>query len=183
VRPPAPGSPAAVRRGARARRLLSLFLLFHGAATAASFGKDTALGRQVRTLTAPYERALGLWQSWGMFGPNPPLGTSWLHVAGLRADGSRVPLDALVGPRGPDRVDLRYDRVLKLERNMFDTRNDALRAGFATWHCARAAAAGAPLLRVDVRKERWPSRSPRQRARGEAPAPPKSHALGSYWCP
>jgi hypothetical protein len=161
-----------------------LFLVFHWLAAGASLAKDTAPGRWIRGATAPYERAFGLWQSWGMFGPNPPLGTSWLYASGLTPDGAVTPVVALVGERSSDRVDLRYDRILKVERNMFDTSNRSLRAGFAAWRCRQAEEQDTPLVSVRVWKEREMSPTPEQRRSDpSAPTERKVTELGVFTCP
>ena len=176
--------PRSARSAARVRLVCTFFLLFHWTAMGASLAKDTAPGRWVRGATAPYERAFGLWQSWGMFGPNPPLGTSWLFASGLTAQGQVQPVAALVGERVPDRIDLRYDRTLKVERNMFDTSNRSLRAAFAAWRCRQAADQGRPLVSVRVWKEREMSPTPAHRGTSDPPPPVrKVSELGVYTCP
>ncbi len=139
-------------------------------ATAASLGKETAPGRAVRTLTGPPERALGIWQSWGMFGPNPPLGTSWLRVAGAAPDGSPVAVAPLVGPLPATGLRGLYERPVKLERSMLDGTKTALRTSFAKWRCRQAAAAGRPLARVSLAKETFRTVSPAKRQQQPPPA-------------
>ena len=48
---------------------------------------------------------------------------------------------------------MHYDRVRKVERNMFDKKNSPLRRSVGEWMCRRAEAEGQPLVRVHFRKE------------------------------
>ncbi len=139
---------------ARSRTLFSLFLLFHFLCMGASLGKSTALGSAIREVTGPYERILGAWQSWGMFGPNPPLGTSWLRATGTTPAGEEIPLPVLVGERPADRYEWRYYRLTKVERSMFTKKNDELREGLAHWLCRTQAESGVDLESVQIWKER-----------------------------
>lgn len=145
-----------------ARRLLSAFVLWHLVSMGASLTKKTDLGAAVRQVTGPYEKALGIWQSWGMFGPNPPLGTSWLKVDGILAGGSEVSLPALVGEKEAQRIDWHYQREQKVERNMFDKSKESLRAGYAAWLCRTWQGPG-ELAGVRIRKERHMTPEPGQR--------------------
>lgn len=162
-----------------ARRLLSAFVIWHLVAMAASLGKKTELGALVRTVTGPPEKALGIWQSWGMFGPNPPLGTSWLKVDGVLADGGVVQLPALVGEKPWDRTDWHYSRIQKVERNMFDSSKESLREGYAAWLCRTWPGPG-ELVTVRIRKER--QMTPRPGHRDEAPVV-KDVLLSEHACP
>lgn len=159
------------------RRLLSAFLVFHLVAMGASLAKKTAAGAAVRTVTAPYERVLGIWQSWGMFGPNPPLGTSWPVVRGTTVDGQEVSLPALVGEKPFDRTDWRYSRIQKVERNMFDAEKGSLRVGYATWLCRSWQ--GPALAEVRLGKQRHMTQKPGQRT---SPAVVKDLALETVPC-
>ena len=130
-----------------------MFLVFHLVASAASLGKKTAIGGAVRQLTAPYERVFGIWQSWGMFGP-PPAGGTWQFAAGVTADGEEVPVKPIVGELSHDRTEVHYDRMRKVERNMFDKKNAPLRQSVAEWICRREAAEGRDFTAIHLWKER-----------------------------
>lgn len=151
-----------VRRARLERWLVSAFLVFHLVAAGASFAKKTEPGAAVRAWTAPYERALGIWQSWGMFGP-PPGGSSWMKAAGLTTEGEEISLQPLVGELSPDRTEVHYSRVRKIERNMFDRSKTHLRRSVGEWMCRRQAAAGVELVSVRFWKEQDVTPKPRQR--------------------
>lgn len=164
--------PALPDRGARtplARALLSLFVVWHVVGMGASLGKKTPVGKAIREVTGPYEKLLGVWQSWGMFGPNPPFGTSWLKVEGTTSTGRVVELPALVGEKDFDRIDWTYSRIQKVERNMFDKSKQSLRASYGRMLCREftgEAAAGQPperLVEVRIRKDRTMTPKPGQR--------------------
>ncbi|MCB9777891.1 MAG: hypothetical protein H6742_04955 [Alphaproteobacteria bacterium] len=174
-RPVGPARPSHGAGTPLVRGLLSLFVVWHLVSMGASLTKKTAPGAAVRIVTGPYEKALGIWQSWGMFGPNPPLGTSWLKVDGLRDDGSTVVLEPLVGEKDFDRTDLTYSRVQKVERNMFDAKKQSLRDGFAAWHCRRDPG----LVTVVIRKERHMTPKPGQR---ETPGEVRDVELSRHDC-
>ncbi len=163
MHPAAPGPlPDAGARTPRERRLWTLLICLHLLAMAASLTKKTAVGAAVRSVTAPYERLLGAWQSWGMFGPNPPLGTSWLVVEGTTRSGAVVDLPAPVGEKPFDRTDWHYSRIQKVERNMFDKTNHSLRQGYAAWLC-RTRSVDDPLVEVRIRKDRHMTPAPGER--------------------
>lgn len=160
-----------------ARIALSLFLIFHLVGMGASLGKKTRLGSWVRTATAPYERLLGIWQSWGMFGPDPPLGTSWLRVAGTTAAGDEFMIQPLVGERPFERTDLRYNRLQKVERNMLDKRKQTLRRGYAAWICRTWQ--GPTLDQIQIWKDR--TRTPKPGRRDDPPTV-KRYDLSHFSC-
>ena len=170
------------RRARLGRWGLSAFLVFHLVASGASFGKKTELGAAVRTLTAPYERALGIWQSWGMFGP-PPGGSSWMMAAGLLPDGREIPLEPLVGELSYDRTEVHYDRVRKVERNMFDSDKAPLRRSVGEWLCRQQAERGQPLVSVRFWKEQDVTPSPRQRRNPDFEPTLRTVPLQTVACP
>jgi hypothetical protein len=136
-------------------RFLSAFLLFHLISMGASLFKKTAVGAWFRQGTGPYERALGIWQSWGMFGP-PPNGSSYLVATGITPQGESLDLPVLVGELDSSSFRWTYSRSLKLERSTFSpASNFALRQGYGTWLCTRAAAMGNELERVELWKRRY----------------------------
>ncbi len=169
--------------GTLSRRLISAFLLFHLVAGGASLFKKTAPGAAVRSITAPYERTFGIWQSWGMFGPSPPKGSSWMKAAGLTPDGRELALQPLVGELSLDRVEIHYDRVRKIERNMFDKKNHRLREATAQWLCRRSAEAGEPLVSVRMWKEQVRTPTPQQRQDPEHDVVRKVSSLQTVACP
>ncbi len=162
---------------------LSVFILFHLVAMGASLFKDTALGATVRSATAPYERLLGIWQSWGMFGPNPPMGTSWLHATGTSVSGEKIELQTFFGERGSERFDWHYHRLLKVERSMFSPTKKALRAHYALWHCRQQAEAGQPLAEVTIWKENHKTPTPKARRSGKTSGRVKRIEYKSVECP
>lgn len=156
-------------RGARtpgARRCWTLLISLHLLAMGASLGRKTPVGAAIRAVTAPYERILGIWQSWGMFGPNPPLGTSWLVVEGTTRSGAVVALPAPVGEKPAQRFDWHYSRIQKVERNMFDKTNHSLRQGYAAFLC-RTQSPDDPLVEVRIRKDRHMTPPPGRRDQPE----------------
>lgn len=101
------------------RALLLALVLFHGLTALGSTLNGTAVGDAVRTLTRPYERAVGVYQDWPMFAPNAPTGTFWLEVV-ARGDAfeevDRWPLYG--GEVVRSEVLWGYDRLHKLERTL-----------------------------------------------------------------
>src|SRR5688572_24359748 len=97
--------------------LLSLFVLWHGAAVLASAGRALPLLGAVRGVTRGYERVVGAGQRWAMFAP-PPKSTYWLRGAGVDAAGEWRELSLLAGPPRKEGIELRYKRFSKLERNL-----------------------------------------------------------------
>ena len=174
---PPEASAASWRRGA-----LSAFLLFHLLTMGASLGKKPELGAAIRVVTAPYERGLGIWQSWGMFGPNPPMGTSWMKAEGTTIDGAVVALPVLVGELPTDRVEGIYSRSFKVERNLFDKKNKALHKHFAHYLCRTQAEAGVEILSVRLWKERHMTPRP-QRRRVTRVDGVQVHELAKVDCP
>jgi len=169
--------------GTLSRRLISTFLLFHLVAGGASLFKKTEPGAAVRAFTAPYERTFGIWQSWGMFGPSPPKGSTWMKASGITPDGRELTLQPLVGELAHDRVEIHYDRVRKIERNMFDKKNHRLRQTAAEWLCRKSAEAGEPLVSVRLWKEQDQTPTPRQRRDPDHEVVRKVSTLQTVACP
>ena len=91
--------------------------------------KDTVPGKTLRTATKWYERGLGLWQSWGMFSPNPPNGSSYLRATGYMG-WSRSVAGGVGGPTGGEGIRWTYDRSLKFERSALNLKSKhSLREG------------------------------------------------------
>jgi hypothetical protein len=165
------------------RRLLSAFLAFHLLAMGASLFKKTTAGAWIRKATGPYERALGIWQSWGMFSPNPPSGSSYLVATGKTSTGEFVDRPVLVGELEAERFDWFYSRSLKLERSAFNPNSSrALRQGYGQWICTQAAASGLELERVDLWKRRYMHLSTADRSRGQVEPVVKRVDLQSIDC-
>jgi len=161
---------------------MSAFILFHLVAMGASLFKDSTVGGTIRHATAPYERLLGIWQSWGMFGPNPPMGTSWLHATGTMVSGEEIELQTFFGERSPDRFDWHYNRLLKVERSMFSSKKDALREHYALWHCRQQAEAGIALSEVLIWKENHKTPKPKARLAGKDSGPVRRIEYTSVSC-
>jgi hypothetical protein len=164
--------------------VLSLGIVLWMLGAAASLGKATAPGRAVRTVTGPVERFFGVWQSWGMFGPNPPMGTSWFRVSGEDGDGRPVEVAPIVGELPAAGVRGLYERPVKLERSMLDRKNDVLRRSFAMWRCEEARAEGRDLARVIMGKET--TRTPKPRRLVAEPDVERREVWTDYetlWCP
>mgnify|MGYP004399331743 CR=1 FL=1 len=154
------------------RHVLTAFIIFHLIAMAASLSKKTAAGKLLRKGTGQYERLLGVWQAWGMFGPNPPNGSSYLVATGVLISGEEIELPVLSGQVDPDAFKWFYSRSLKMERSAFvPSKNRALREGYGQWICRQASAEGETLERVEIWKRRVLHRSPQQRLSGEAWSP------------
>ncbi len=154
------------------RRLLSALVVFHLVSMAASLGKGTAVGAAVRTVTAPLEQALGIWQAWGMFGPNPPMNTSWVRVVGQTEDGRPVDVPPLVGELPTTGIRGLYERPVKLERSMLDTTKVRLRESFALWRCRQLHEDGVSIHHITMSKEQF--RTLRPRVRREHPSTPRA---------
>lgn len=166
------------------RRVLSVGIVLWMVGSAASLGKATAPGRAVRTVTGPVERFFGVWQAWGMFGPNPPMGTSWFRVSGEDSLGQAVEVEPIVGELPGEGTRGLYERPVKLERSMLDRKNATLRRSYALWRCAQARERGEDLFRVIMGKET--TRTPRPRRLVADPAVERRVVWTDYeavWCP
>ena len=154
------------------RTVLSVFIVFHLMAMGASLCKKTAAGQTLRQVTGPYERLLGIWQSWGMFGPNPPNGSSYLVATGVQASGEEVDAPVLVGEVELGSFKWFYSRSLKLERSAsVRNKNRRLREGYGQWICREAASDGVSLERVQIWKRRVLHLDPAERRSAEASTP------------
>ena len=136
--------------------MFTCFILFHFASVGAYLLKDTVPGKTLRTATKWYERGLGLWQSWGMFSPNPPNGSSYLRATGITWDGQEVLLEVLAGQPEGEGIRWTYDRALKFERSALNPKSKhSLREGYGRWLCERSKGDGLLLERVEMWKERF----------------------------
>jgi hypothetical protein len=117
-----------------ARIVLSLLVVFHGVASVGSVLNETPVGDTIRVVTRPWEKRLGVHQTWPMFG-SPPRGTTTLRFIGRRGDGSEVELDVLPGEPDPNGVIWMYERGAKLERNASETKRDYLRGSLFRYAC------------------------------------------------
>jgi hypothetical protein len=154
------------------RHVLTVFIIFHLIAMTASVSKKTVVGKLLRKGTVHYERLLGVWQAWGMFGPNPPNGSSYLVATGILQSGDEIEVPVLAGQADRETFKWFYSRSLKLERSAFvPSKNRALREGYGQWICRQAAADGLSLERVEIWKRRVLHRSQEQRLSGEEWSP------------
>ncbi|MBX2797701.1 MAG: hypothetical protein KTR31_08540 [Myxococcales bacterium] len=129
------------------RAVLSVVLLCHLLAMAGSLLTPTPLGPVVRTVSMPWEKVLGVHQNWPMF-VTPPRTTRWIEVQGVRADGSRLPLNLL--PPEPPRDAARwvYDRRGKLARNTVSSSRKRIRMAVVRWACRTQRQAADPIRQV-----------------------------------
>lgn len=155
-----PDPPPDLRGPALTRGLVSLFLVFHLCAVAGSLAKETRPGEIIRTITAPYEQLLGVYQSWNMFAPNAPKRERWMNVLGKTHAGTTQALPPLMGPRPDTPVEWRYRRAGKLERTLLIKRRKRGRMDYAKWHCRESGMARVRLYEVRVQTP-----SPKDRGR------------------
>ena len=157
--------------------MVGAFVAFHLLAMAGSMAIGTPPGDLVRKLTRPYERWMGVYQSWPMFSPNPPRSVEWLEIRGQTAAGEELVLPPLWGGVTPSTIAWRYSRRSKLERTLL---MDNRRLGRKEL-LAAACAEHADLQRVWAVKvvERLPGPS---RA-GDPRAEPDERDLEKMRCP
>jgi len=139
------------------RALLSLLVCVHLVAMAASALRNLPPGAALREWTRPYERTLGVHQTWPMFG-SPPRSTRWLVFHGLTDDGQLVDLPQLLAPPDPESVIWRYQRRNKFLRNATADKRKYLRAAMVRWHCRQGQQAGLDLRQIHI--ERFTVRTP-----------------------
>ena len=173
-----PAPPFAV--GPLARTVLSAFVLLHLVASAAHYGRDTAVGRTLRQHTRDYETAVGLSQNWNMFAPNPPRSEIWLETEVLTTTGEWVASPRVTSsPTGPIRF--QYWRGGKEERYLFEDDKIGLRRRKTARICAAAAARGEPVS--GVRYTRVWQRTPKPAdARRGIEGEFKRKFLDQHWC-
>ena len=154
-----------IRANSWKHRLLTAFVVFHLLSIVASVFKGTEPGAQLRSLTKDYERALGIWQAWGMFSPEPPKASSAFRATGVTLGGQEVDLPVLAGSQAGPQFRAFYDRNLKLERSALNPNSKkALRRGYGQWLCTRSTAEGLPLTKVALWKERVRHVRPQRRS-------------------
>lgn len=142
----------------------------------------SALQAGLQSWTLPYERALGVHQTWPMF-VGVPTETRFHRFVGILADGSEVALPDLHGENDPDGVIWRYSRRNKFERNALSQKREYLRTALVRWQCRRAVAEGRPIRQVSVRRVSVQTPEP-----GASPTPRASWARteeeqGRWNCP
>ncbi len=138
-----------------ARVALSVLVVVHVLAGAANVARDTAPGAAVREWTKPWEKVLGVHQTWPMFAV-APTSTNLLRPRGVpRHGGELVDLPGLLPGEPPmDGVIWVYSRGGKVERNAVAGKRDYLRQSFARYLCAEH-----PELKA-IRFDRWTRRTP-----------------------
>ena len=134
------------------RWLLSLVVVFHVIAMAASLFPASRPGLAIRRWTRPYEQATGFYQNWTMF-TAPGRHSSHLAASGLLADGSEVELPPPY-PRSEGEVFPDHWRVAKLERQLLGESRRGPRRLVARRLCREASAAGQPIRAVRFFKVR-----------------------------
>lgn len=90
------------RYGFRVRLLISVFIVFHITATLLWVLPESALRQQLFALPQKYISHVGLWQSWGMFAPEPSNLNLYLSAVVTYRDGSQRSWE---WPR-PEKLDL-----------------------------------------------------------------------------
>jgi hypothetical protein len=128
-------------------------IVVHLLAMAASMARETPPGAALRAVTMPWEKVLGVHQTWPMFA-EAPRATNWLVLTGLTSDGTEVPIHALSGEPGHDGLIWVYDRLGKLERNAVSKDREYLRASVVRGVCATVPEI--VLLRIDRVTRRTP---------------------------
>lgn len=139
--PPQPPEPPPPVRLTWGRAALLAFAVFHGLTAIGSTLSGSAVGDAIRTVTRPYERAVGVYQDWPMFAPNAPTGTFWLEVV-ARDDAfeevDRWPLYS--GEVVRSEVLWGYDRLHKLERTLGKSNRKPGREALLERECQRVRA-------------------------------------------
>lgn len=134
------------------RAVLYGVAVLYGLIIAGSVGQDLAIGKALRdNVTRPFEKVLGVHQTWPMFRV-APRETTWLTVHGVRRNGQAEVLDVLPGEPDPNGIRATYDRLGKLMRNAAVHRREKLRMGIVRWVCRTEKAAGDPLHTVQLRR-------------------------------
>lgn len=129
-------------------------LVLYGLVASGSIASRIGPGQALRDgLTRPFEKTLGIYQTWPMFRVAPRQ-TQWLTLRGTRRDGSTVDLDVLPGRSDPHGTRLTYDRLGKLQRNAASERREKLRMGIVRWVCRTEEAAGRPLRTLTFTRHR-----------------------------
>ncbi|MCB9777625.1 MAG: hypothetical protein H6742_03595 [Alphaproteobacteria bacterium] len=154
-----------------------LFMAWHGTATVASSLQEHAepLAEVRRELTRPYEKLFGFHQSWTMFVPNPPRGTTYLRATGRKKDGTDIPLPTVVGAPDPDAIAWFYDRDGKYERNVTGSKRTGLQLGYTHWQCRLAKERGIELVSVLI--EAPSIRTPKMNKRAKTPRPKRTRKV------
>lgn len=138
----------------------------------------------LRDWTEWYQWRVGVHQNWSMFVPNPRLSTSWLVVEGVRPDGTRVPLELVVGRPDEDSWIGHYERAGKHERNALARHRDRLRMAYTRHFCRLAREAGEPLKSVQFFQEVQPTPPPARRGlQARADWKLTRRELGGWNCP
>lgn len=136
------------------RVALSLCIVMHGLAGLANVTRESPAGAALRTMTKPWEKVLGVHQTWPMF-VSPPRATSWLTFTGIRADGTEEVLRPLDGEPDVSGVVWVYSRRGKLERNAVADKREYLRTSVVRAECA--AHPDFTHIRVDRVTQRTPA--------------------------
>lgn len=142
-----------------AQVVLSLLVVFHVVASVGSVVVDTPVGRAIRTVTRPWEKALGVHQTWPMFG-SPPRATVTLRFVAVTADGAEREVAVLPGEPDPDSVVWFYDRGAKLERNAAEDKRDSLRESLVRYVCRHDPTAARVRIERVVRRSPVPLQLP-----------------------
>ncbi len=161
--------------GRAARGLLSVLIILHLLALAATIGRDPRLGprptapmtlteKVTGLLAMPYAQVLGAYQNWPMF-REVAMSTPWLEAEGRRG-GEKVDIALLFPPPDPHGVLLTYDRGNKFSRMVWKQQYAAMRGGYTRYICRLARESGTPI--DDVRIVRVTQRTPPPEARRDA---------------
>lgn len=145
----------------RARWLWSVFLVWHLLAMAGSMFRETPIGTAIRDITKPYEKVLGVHQTWTMFVPNAPRSTQWAEAIGVLPSGEHVLMGSLAD--NTTSFTWQYDRFGKFERNVLPEKKGALRTGYTRALCRMAAEEGVDLRGVVLVKNTQPTPPPSER--------------------
>lgn len=163
------------------RRLaISAFLIAHLAAVAIWNMPDCAIRSRCLYVCGYYLLPLGLWQSWGMFAPEPARDTAALEAVVVDARGLMhsyaFPTTADLSPW---RAALKY-RDAKFAANMAP---EELRANreMAARHVVRSLGLGAPVFPVVLQLQYQVRAAPAPGGRAdEPPAPPTPSIIETY---
>lgn len=150
--------PRGLGRTPRGRLLLTVFLLITLTAVLISVMPNSTIKSSLLAVARPFQYAVGVDQSWGVFAPNPRRNTSYVFARIERADGS-VAARTIPTDRGLSAYS-NY-RWRKFGEQLWSPSTSAAdRAGFARWIVDRDLAAGERPVRVTLLRHTRATRAP-----------------------
>lgn len=144
-------------------------MAWHGWAVVGSLGRERDWGKDIRTHTRTYEKALGIHQNWSMFAPNAPRSSIWMDVEGDAVWDEVLTIQPPLGQVLPGPIEWHYRRLGKLERlGLKKSHSDIRRALARTW-CARMDARKETVTAVRFYQNWVTTPSPSKRRKGIEP--------------